>query len=109
MHVGRLEEALAARDARLQLDPFPPTWVWDTRGYVLYHLKRYNEAVLAFRSVRAGHFWLAGMLAAAYAQAGQLADARRELAKYLAFRPGATLATVSDKIIYADSQLRHHW
>lgn len=109
MHVGRLEEALAALDGSLERDPFPPTWVWDTRGYVLYHLKRYNEAILAFRSVGAEHFWLAGMLAAAYAQAGQRDDARRELTRYLALRPRATLAAVADKIIYADPQLHKHW
>jgi tetratricopeptide (TPR) repeat protein len=107
MHVGRLEKALATLDASLDREPFPPTWVWDTRGFVLYHLGRYREAILAFRSVRAEPFWIAGMLAAAHAQAGQLDDARRELAKYL--RPGVTLATVADRIIYGDTRLRDHW
>jgi TolB-like protein len=109
MHVGRLDEALAALDASLRLDPFPPTWYWDVRGYVLYHLRRYPEAILAFRSVQADSFWISGMLAAACAQAGRLDDARRELARYLAARPGVTLANVADKIIYADPRLRDHW
>ena len=70
MHVGRLNEALATLDAAIERDPFPPTWHWDVRGYVLYHLGRYAEAINAFRSVRAEPFWIVGMLAAAYAQAG---------------------------------------
>ncbi len=109
MHVGRLEESLATLDATLDRDPFPPTWFWDVRGYALYHLRRYSEAIVAFRSVRAEHFWIAGMLAASCAQAGQMDQARRELARYLAQRPGARLGTVSDKIIYADDRMRDHW
>jgi TolB-like protein/Tfp pilus assembly protein PilF len=109
MHVGRLDEALATLDAALERDPFPPTWVWDTRGYVLYHLGRYDEAILAFRSVRAEHFWIASMLAACYAQAGRSDEARGALARYLALRPGTTRATASDKIVYADETMRLHW
>ncbi len=109
MHVGRLEEALAALDASLERDPFPPTWHWDVRGYVLYHLRRYREAVLAFRSVGAEPFWIAGMLAAAHAQAGEPDAAAAELARYVAARPGATLRTVADRIVYADPRMRDHW
>jgi adenylate cyclase len=109
MHVGRPEEALAVLDASLQRDPFPPTRYWDVRGYILYHLRRYGEAILAFRSVQAEPFWIAGMLAAAYGQLGQLDDARRELDRYLAARPRATLGSVADKIIYADKGMHDHW
>jgi len=76
MHVGRLDEALTVLEATVQRDPYPPTGFWDVRGYVLYHLKRYEEAIVAFRNVRGRHFWTLGMLAAAYAQAGQLENAR---------------------------------
>jgi TolB-like protein len=109
MHVGRLQEALAALDASLERDPFPPTWYWDVRGYVLYHLRRYREAILAFRSLQTEPFWIAGMLAAAYGQLGQLDDARRELDRYLAARPRATIGSVADKIIYADKRMHDHW
>jgi adenylate cyclase len=111
MHVGRLEEALAVLDASLERDPFPPTWYWDIRGYILYHLRRYREAILAFRSVQAEPepFWIAGMLAAAYGQLGQLDEAHQELNRYLAARPRATLGSVADKIIYADKGMRDHW
>ena len=88
MHVGRLEEALATLDASLERDPFPPTWYWDVRGYVLYHLRRYREAVLAFRSVGAEPFWIAGMLAAAHAQDGDPEAAAAELERYLEASPG---------------------
>jgi adenylate cyclase len=90
MHVGRLEEALSSPDSTLQREPYPPTWIWDVRGYTLYHLKRYDEAIAAFRSVsvRPRPFWISGMLAASYAQVGQIDPARRELKSFLKARPG---------------------
>ncbi|HEY6630954.1 MAG TPA: BTAD domain-containing putative transcriptional regulator [Rhizobiaceae bacterium] len=109
MHVGRLDEALATLDSAIERDPFPATWHWDVRGYVLFHLGRYAEAINAFRSVRAEPFWVIGMLAAAYAHAGQADDARRELDRYLSLRPGATLGNVADKIIYAPEAMRQRW
>jgi adenylate cyclase len=106
MHVGRLDEALGALDAAIERDPFPATWHWDVRGYVLYHLERYAEAINAFRSVRAQPFWIIGMLAAAYGQAGLTDEAHRELKRYLELRPAATLSTVADKIVYAKDAMR---
>lgn len=109
MHVGRLDEALATLDAAIERDPFPATWHWDVRGYVLFHLERYADAVKAFRSVRSEPFWIVGMLAAAYALAGQPGDARRELERYLVLRPGTTLGTAADKIVYATEPMRQRW
>lgn len=109
MHVGRLDEALEALDAAIERDPFPATWHWDVRGYVLFHLERYAEAINAFRSVRAQPFWIIGMLAAAYGQADLPDDARRELKRYLELKPAATLASVADKIVYAKDAMRQRW
>jgi tetratricopeptide (TPR) repeat protein len=109
MHVGRLDEALSNLDATLERDPYPPTWIWDIRGYVLYHLKRYDEAIIAFRNVRTQPFWIIGMLAATYAQLGQLENARRELNAFLSSRPGTTLRSLADKNIYAHRAMYEHW
>jgi adenylate cyclase len=109
MLVGRLDEALSTLDSVLQRDPYPPTWIWDIRGYVLYHLKRYDEAIAAFQSMSAQPFWKFGMLAAAYAQASQIDNARRQLKIFLKARPVAPNGTVADKIVYADQRMRDHW
>jgi TolB-like protein len=89
-----------------EAEPFFARAIELDSGYVL---KRYDEAIVAFRSVRTQPFWVMGMLAASYAQAGQLDNAYRELRSFLAVRPGATLSSVADKIIYADQRLRDHW
>src|SRR4029077_14189426 len=76
MNVNRLVEALRCLDLALQRDPYPPIWIWEVRGETLYFLKRYNEAIAAFRNVRTKYFWTPMILAATFAQSGQLADAR---------------------------------
>ena len=108
MHVGRLDEALAALDAAFERDPFPATWHWDVRGYVLYHLERYAEAIKAFRSVRAEPFWIVGMLAAAYAQAG-LSTMRAASSSAILSSAGSDARHRRDKIIYAERPCGDHW
>src|SRR4029077_8755713 len=108
MYVNRLDGALRCVDLALQRDPYPPTWIWEVRGQILYFLKRYDEAIAAFRNMRAEHFWTPMFLAAAFAQSGQLADARRELASFLKAKPKASLGSVSQRLVYADKALRDH-
>jgi adenylate cyclase len=105
LFVGRLDEALRCLNSAVQRDPYPPTWIWEVRGHILYHLKRYDEAIVALRSVRAEPFWMPKFLAAAYAQAGQLENARREAAKFLEAGPGASLSAFNP---YAVQDLWDH-
>jgi TolB-like protein/class 3 adenylate cyclase len=84
MYVNRLDEALRSLDMALQRDPYPPTYIWEVRGQILYFLKRYDEAIAAFLKMRgAEHFWMPMFLAAAFAQSGKSEDACRELARFL--------------------------
>jgi Flp pilus assembly protein TadD len=93
MYAGRLDEALQCLDVALQRDPYPPTWVWEVRGSVLYDLRRYDEAIAAYLKVGTNPFWMPALLAAAYAQAGQLDNARRELANLFKIKPDVTIDT----------------
>ena len=105
LHIGRLHEALRVLDLAVQRDPYPPTWIWEVRGVTLYHLKRYDGAITALRSVQTRHFLVSMHLAAAYAQAGEVDDARRELANYLLLKPNNSLANIAPKI---EQVLRDH-
>ena len=104
-YVRKYDEALRSLDSARQLDPYPPTWVWEVRGQALFCLKRYDEAITAFRSVGTQHFWIPGFLAAAYAHLGQLDDAHRELANYLEARPDMTLTSLAS-ILYVTEEMR---
>ncbi len=109
MYAGRLDEALQSLDAALQRDPYPPSWVWEVRGLVLFHLRRYDEAIAALRrQTGGGPAWTSALLAATYAQAGRLDEARREAAKSHAANPSITIAAIADDSVYADTALRDH-
>ena len=101
MYVGRLDEALHWLDLAEQRDPFAPNYVWEVRGQSLYFLKRHEEAIAAFRNMRAEHYWTPMFCAAAFAQAGQPSGARRELDRFLEARPGASLSLLSQSLGYA--------
>ena len=109
MYAGRLDEALQCLDVAMQRDPYPPTWVWEVRGGVLYQLKRYDEAIAAYLKVGSGPYWMPALLAAAYAQAGQLDNARRELATLLKIKPDATLGTFAALAISDDPRRIDHF
>ena len=89
--------------------PFPPGWVWEVRGGVLYQLKRYDEAIAAYLKAGENPFWMPALLAAAYAQTGQLENARRALAKLREIRPDVTLDTFSELGIYEDRSSADHF
>jgi tetratricopeptide (TPR) repeat protein len=109
MYVGRLDEALRSLDLAMQRDPYAPTWIWEIRGHVLYHLKRYEEAIAAFRTMSTRTRWTPALLAAAYAQAGELDNARREIANLLESTPNFSLAFAGAGEVYGDKALLEHW
>jgi adenylate cyclase len=106
-YVGRNDEALRNLDLAQQRDPFPSNWISETRGQILFCLKRFDEAIVVFRSVRPQYFWISGLLAAAYAHKGQLDDAHRELAVFRNAKPGVTLTAMAKKPM--PEELRNIW
>jgi predicted Zn-dependent protease len=106
MYMNKLDEALRYLDLMLERDPYPPTYIWEVRGQILYFLRRYDEAIAALRNMRAEHFWKPMFLAAAYAQSGQSADARRAIASLLKAKPKESLNAVSQRWINADMGMR---
>jgi TolB-like protein/predicted Zn-dependent protease len=105
---GRVEEALQSLEAAMRRDPFPPTWLWEFRFTALFHLRRYDEAIAALRNMATFHYWHYAYFAAAYAHAGRMGDARREMATFLNAKPGATVATFVAAEHYAEPALLDH-
>jgi tetratricopeptide (TPR) repeat protein len=97
-YVDRFGEALAALETLQQRDPFPPTWVAESRGQILYCLGRFEEAIAAFRAVRPQHYWVPGFIAAGYANMGKMEEARHELDLFLKGRPGTTVGFLAKRL-----------
>jgi TolB-like protein/Tfp pilus assembly protein PilF len=107
MYAGRLDEALQSLDAALVRDPYPPSWVWEVRGLILFHMRRDDEAIAALRrQTGGGPAWTPALLAATYAQSGRLDEARQEAARAHAADPRFTIAVAAAGALYTDAALR---
>ena len=109
MHVGRFDEALRSLDLAMQRNSYPPSWVWDVRGGVLFHMRRYDEAIEALCNVSVPQRCSPAVLAAAYVQAGRIDEAYSEIAAFRAVAPNTTISDVVRPGYYADPTLAEPW
>ena len=93
-YMGQFDESSCYLDLAIQRDPFPPAWNWETRGTVLLQSKRYKEAISAFHKapIPSENYFTHALLAATYAWAGQMENARRELALVREAKPDFSAA-----------------
>jgi adenylate cyclase len=92
---GAPARAIEVLEASIRLDPFAPPFLSSNfMGQANYMLKRYPEAVRWFRecalrlpNMQMPRLWLAS----AYAQLGQIDEARREAAEVLRINPAFTI------------------
>jgi adenylate cyclase len=95
MFVGEHARAIEVLEAKMHLDPFQPLiWSRGWLGLAHYLLKRYGEAVRLLRESASrlpNLEWPHTFLASAYAQSGQLEEARKEAAEVLRIYPGFTI------------------
>jgi adenylate cyclase len=108
MYIGRLDEALSSLDLAMQRDPYSPSWAWEVRGGVLFHMRRYDEAIVALRSISVPQPCTSALLAAAYAQVGRIDEAGREIAVFRAVAPTTTTSDLVNQRDYADPVLAEH-
>src|SRR5262245_20139488 len=110
---GEHARAIAVLEANIRLDPLEPNVFSFTgmMGNANFMLKRYGEAVRLLRecasrlpNLQWPHLWLA----AAYAQSGQLEEARREAAEVLRINPGFTIESWKRLAVYKDPKDAEH-
>jgi adenylate cyclase len=96
----------------IRLDPFQPSPALGLMGCAYYMLKRYGEAVgwlsecaLRLPNLQWPHLWLAG----AYAQAGQLEEARAETAEVLRINPAFTIESWKRIVVFKDPKDLEHY
>ena len=95
---GNPDAGIEQMDVAKQLNPFDTRWVPWIRGIGCFTARRYEEAITAFRQARDTNNELRGWLAASYAQAGRVQEAKAMLEEFLrvaesdmAVFPGRTL------------------
>jgi adenylate cyclase len=110
-YAGEPARAIEALEANIRLDPFQPI-IWSgVMGLANYMLKRYGEAVRWSRECASRlpdrqwpHLWLAS----AYAQLGQLEEARAEAVEVLRVNPGFTIESSKRFLVYKNPKDAEH-
>jgi adenylate cyclase len=80
---GKPEAAIEQIDLAKRLNPFDTLWVPWLRGAFCFTARRYDEAIAALRQARDPINEVRGWLAASYAHAGRLDEARATLDEFL--------------------------
>jgi adenylate cyclase len=112
MFVGEHARAIEILEAIIRLDPFPPSPTFGQMGEANYMRKRYREAVHWWReqiSRQPVAPWASVGLACAYAQLGQLEEARNEAAEVLRINPGFTIESSKRILVYKDPEDLEHY
>jgi adenylate cyclase len=81
--IGRPDAAIEQIDLAKRLDPFDTRWVPWILGAACFLARRYDEAIAALRQARDPINEVRGWLAASYAQAGRLQEAKATLEEFL--------------------------
>ena len=109
--VGEPARAIEVLEAIIRLDPFAPSATFGTMGFANYLLKRYRDAVHWHRehiSREPIAQWAYVGLASAYAQLGQLEEARAAAAEVLRINPGFTIESSKRMLVYKDPKDLEH-
>jgi adenylate cyclase len=111
MFAGEPARAIEVLEASIRLDPFQPSQALGHTSVANYMLKRYGEAVRLMRECASrlpDLQWPHLSLAAAYAQLGQLEEARAEAAEVLRINPGFTIESWKPILIYKNPKDLEH-
>ncbi len=81
--IGNPEDAIEQFDKAIRLNPLEPSWIRWLRGCACFTAKRYDEAIADLRSIRGPFNEVRGWLAASYAGARRLDEARATLEEFL--------------------------
>jgi adenylate cyclase len=86
--VGRAEEGIGVIRHAMRLNPLHPDWYWANLAVAQYTARRYEDAMDSIQqsAARTGFEWVA-IMAACYAQLGQLDKARECAAETLRLKP----------------------
>ncbi len=109
---GEPARAIEVLQANMRLDPFQPLlYATSWLGSANYMLKRYGEAMRLCRETVSrlpNLLWPHTLLISAYAQTGQLEEARKEAAEVLRINPGFTIEGYKRLLVFKDPKDLEH-
>jgi adenylate cyclase len=112
LHAGEPARAIERLEANLRLDPFPRHMnAHFPMAHANYMFKRYGEAVRLARECSSRHPNLQAphlLLGSAYAQLGQLEEARKETAEVLRINPRFTIERFRPLAVYKNAEDLEH-
>jgi adenylate cyclase len=112
IYAGDAARAIEVLEAIIRLDPFPPSPTFASMAVAHYMLKRYGDAARWCReciSRQPRQQWPHVTLACAYAQLGQLEEARAAAAEVLQINPGFTIESSERTRVYKDPKDLEHY
>ncbi len=81
--IGEPDQGIEQFDQAMRLNPLAPSWFHWLRGIAYFTSGRYKDAIMDLRSIKSPINEVRGWLAASYAQAGRLEEARAMLEEFL--------------------------
>jgi tetratricopeptide (TPR) repeat protein len=116
LYAGRFEESIALREKSMRLDPFYPAIYLVSYGRALLMAKRYEEALGAYKELlnraQKGEFtpFIAHLgLCAAYAETGNVEEAKIHLSEILKINPNFSLEKARKMARYRYPQHSEQW
>ena len=91
---GRCEEGLDRVRQAMRLNPYHPVWYWVSLGMIFYAMRRYEDAVEAYKHRSDPGYWVLARLAACYAQLGCAEEAKAAAARVMLIKPDFAIHTV---------------
>lgn len=100
IYAGRTEEGIEWAAKAVRRNPHYPSWYASViaTGYVLS--ERYEEALRYLNRIDSPKMWDHRLLAATYAELGEIEKAKEHVAAILAINPDSTLASIEPALAY---------
>jgi adenylate cyclase len=105
---GRLEEALDAISGAIGRDAYPPVWLFGVRGAILFHMRRYREAVDDLSNMQNRESYNVTYNVAALGQLSDTERANREVDVLRNMKPSCTISSLTSWLPFADKAMHEH-
>ena len=102
LHIGRNADALSMIEEALKRDPYPPAWLHNAHGKILFFAKRFKDAISTLENGNVYHYRTHGFLAASHQILGNFEDARREVGLMKESNVNVSFAQFRATLAFAD-------